>query len=31
VEAPAAAPLARAGRLYDEVIRPPGQAQRRTA
>jgi hypothetical protein len=31
VEAPAAAPLARAGRLYDEVIPAPGQAQRRTA
>jgi hypothetical protein len=30
-EAPAAAPLARAERLYHEVIPVPGQAQRRTA
>jgi hypothetical protein len=30
-EAPAAVPLARAGRLYDEVIPAPGQSQRRTA
>ncbi len=31
VEAPAAVPLARAGRLYDEVMPPAGPAQRRTA
>jgi hypothetical protein len=31
VEAPAAAPLARAGRLYDELIPAPDQSQRRTA
>ena len=30
-EAPAAVPLARAGRLYDEVIPATGPPQRRTA
>jgi hypothetical protein len=30
-EAPAAAPLARAGRLYDEIATVPSQTQRRTA